>query len=88
MQTVKSKDGQVLTEIEDVKRRWKESYEELYNNQNPINKDATEGIAQMTSMEEEPEILKEEVISAIKRMSDGKAPGYDSITAEKLNASG
>ena len=60
MQTVKSKYGQILTEIEDVKRRWKESYEELYNNQN-------EGIAQMSNMEEEPEILKEEVISAIKK---------------------
>ena len=29
-----------------------------------------------------------EVIGAIKRMSDGKAPGYDSITAEELKASG
>ena len=73
MQTVKSKDGQVLTEIEDAKRRWKESYEELYNNQNPINKDATEGIAQMSNMEEELEILKEEVISAIKKMERPQA---------------
>ena len=37
MQTVKNKQGTVLTEAEDVKNRWKENYQELYNNQNPVN---------------------------------------------------
>ena len=30
MQTVKSKEGEVLTELQEVKNRWKENYEELY----------------------------------------------------------
>ena len=88
MQTVKNKEGQVLTEMEDVKRRWQESYEELYNSKNPINKEVADEIPQMPDMEQEPEILREEVISAIKKMTDGKAPGYDTVTAEELKASG
>ena len=49
MQTVKSKEGEVLTELQDVKNRWEENYEELYNNQNPVNKEMTNGIPQMPS---------------------------------------
>ena len=41
MQTVKSKDGEILAENEDVKHWWKENYHELYNNQNTINEQAT-----------------------------------------------
>jgi hypothetical protein len=88
MQTVKNKEGEVLTELQDVKNRWKENYEELYNNQNPVNKEMADSIPQMPSWEEEPDILKEEVASAIKKLSDEKAPGYDNVTAEELKATG
>ena len=88
MQTVKSKEGEVLTELKDVKNRWKENYEELYNNQNPVNKEMTDGIPQMPSYEEEPDILRGEVTAAIKKLTDNKAPGYDNTTAEELKATG
>ena len=88
MQTVKSKEGEVLTELQDVKNRWKENYEELYNNQNPVNKEMTDGIPQMPSYEEEPDILRGEVTAAIKKLTDNKAPGYDNTTAEELKATG
>ena len=88
MQTVKSKDRVILTEMKDVQNRWKESYEELYNKQNPINNVFAETIPQMANMDNEPELLKEEISSAIRKLSDGKAPGYDNITAEELKATG
>jgi hypothetical protein len=88
MQTVKNKGGEILTEMNDVKNRWKENYQELYNNHNPVNKAMTDTIPQMPEMEEEPPIMREEIAKAIKNMADGKAPGFDCITAEELKASG
>ncbi|XP_072021381.1 uncharacterized protein [Amphiura filiformis] len=66
MQTVKNKEGKILTELQDVKNRWRENYEQLYNNQNPINEEIVNSIPQMPSTEEEPDILKDEITSAIK----------------------
>ncbi|XP_072037119.1 uncharacterized protein [Amphiura filiformis] len=78
----------MLTDLEDVKCRWKENYEDLYNKQNPINTEMTDSIPQMAMDEEEPDILKEEVISAIKKLTDDRAPRYDNVTAEELKATG
>ena len=74
--------------MEDVKKRWQENYEELYNKENSTNQEAVDEIPQMPNMEEDAEILREEVVGAIKKMTEGKAPGYDSVTAEELKASG
>ena len=84
---MKSKDGQILTKNDDVKNRWKENYQELYNNKNPTNEEMAETIPQMPSMEEEPPIMKE-VARAIKVIDEGKAPGFECVTEEKLKASG
>lgn len=88
MQTVKNKNGDILTEAEDVKERWKENFKELYNNQNPIDRTFTDSIPQMPNTSPEPGITRDEIVSAIKKLSDGKAPGFDSITAEELKAAG
>ena len=68
MQSVKSKEGEILTELVDVKSRWEENYEELYNTQNHVDKEMADGIPQMPSFEEEPDILREEVAAAIKNL--------------------
>ena len=88
MQSVKAKDGNILTEEEDVINRWRESYQELYNIKNPYNIDILKSIPKCTNSDEEPCILREEVAKAIKQFKEGKAPGYDSITAEELKAPG
>jgi hypothetical protein len=88
MQTVKSKDGQILTELNDVKDRWRENYEDLYNHQNSINEVFFSKIPQMPYMEEEPTIMRSEVTSAIKKLTEEKAPGFDCIAGEELKASG
>ena len=48
----------------------------------------TDGIPQMPSYEEEPDILRGEVTAAIKKLTDNKAPGYDNTTAEEPKATG
>ena len=68
--------------------RWMESYQELYNTENPFSIDILLTIPKCTHSEEEPPILREEVAEAIEHFKDGKAPGYDSITVEKLKAVG
>ena len=88
MQSVKGKDGKILTEEEDVKNRWKENYQELYNTENPCSTDTLNTIPVSINCEEEPGILREEVERAIKQLREGKAPGYDSVTAEELKAAG
>ena len=87
MQAVKSKDGEILTEMKDVKERWKESFEELYNHQNQTNGEAT-NIPQMASLEPVPDILRDEVEFAVRKLAEEKAPGFDSITGEELKATG
>ena len=86
MQTIKKKDGKVLTDQNDVKERWKENYDELYNEGNPVNLQETKLLPQMPSTDDEPEITREEVESAIKKLKEGKAPGYDTISGEELKA--
>ena len=45
-----------------------------------------ETIPQMPSMEEEPPIMREEVARAIKVMAEGKAPGFDCVLGDELEA--
>ena len=82
--TVKDTNGKILTESEDIKRRWRTYCEELYKkdprvhstpipNENPV---------------EEPAILLSEVENAIKKMKTGKSPGIDNIPAELIKAAG
>ena len=67
---------------------WRESYQELYNTENPRNINILKSIPKCTNSEEEPCILREEVAKSIKQLKEVKAPGYDSITAEELKAAG
>ena len=88
MQSVKNKAGKILTEQEEVKTRWKENYQELYNEQNPVSEEAARSLPIIVTDGTEPSLLNEEVESAIKKLSDGKAPGFDTASAEEINAAG
>ena len=65
--TVKSKTGTILTEQSDVKERWKEDYPDLYNEHNPTNEIAANSLPINSSNDQEPNILNEEIESAIKK---------------------
>ena len=80
------KGWKILTELEEVKTRWKENYELLYTKRNPADEETANSIPQMHNTDQE--IMREEIVSAINKMADGKSPGFDGMTAEEIKAAG
>ena len=76
---VNDADGKLLTDKDQITERWREYVSLLYSDDN---RRGCEGL----NATEGPEILKEEVTAAIKRIKNGKAPGIDEITGEMLKA--
>ncbi len=66
----KDKHGVVLTDENDIKERWKEKYEELYNWPGPANIDVSQSISATNIDKSEPNILKSEVTFAINCLKD------------------
>jgi len=86
--SVKDKSGEVLTDTEQVKDRWKEHFEELLNRPAPQRRfhpntqqwdelDVDTGIPSM-----------EEVKTAVKKLKNNKAAGIDQVNAEMLKGGG
>ena len=77
MGSKKERNDMVLTEAEDIKKRWQEYTEELYKKDldEPDNHDG--GITHL-----EPDILKCEVKWALGRITKNKASGGDGIPVE------
>ena len=77
MGTIKDKNGMDLTEAEDIKKRWQEYTEELYNKDlhDPDNHDCV-----ITHLQ--PDILEDEVKWALGSITTNKARGGDGITVE------
>ena len=70
MGSIKDRNGRYLTEAEDIKKRWQEYTEELYNNHN----------GEITH--QEPDILESEVKWALGSITTNKASGGDGIPVE------
>ena len=84
---IKDKDGNLLTESEERKQRWKEHFSEILNREAPENPVTEEDVV----MQEIAEISVDpptttEIKSAIQRLKNGKAAGNDLIVAELLKA--
>ena len=77
MSTKRDRNGMDLTEAEDIKKRWQEYTEELYekNFNDPDNHDGV-----ITHLE--PDILEREVKWALRSISTNKAIGGDGIPVE------
>ena len=76
---VKDKTGQVLTESDDIKNRWREYW--LY---------ASREVGSNTPLNievQEPDILLSEVNNAIHKLKTNKPPGIDDIPSELLRTS-
>ena len=80
---IKSKDGKMLFSSDEVTNRWQEYISELYSDQ-----DRSHIKPDVPNCTSGPEILTEEVESAIKKLRLGKAAGRDSICAELLKHMG
>ena len=84
---VQDKDGAMIQDPQQVKERWKEYIEELYQTKSrpkELNQEKKEDEDEETG----PEILKEEVVAAIADMKNNKSEGIDSIPAEILKELG
>ena len=77
MDTINDRNGMDLTEAEDIKKRWKEYTEELYN-KDLHDPDNHNGV--ITHLE--PDILECEVKWALEVITTNKASGGDSIPVE------
>ena len=77
MGSIKDKNGRVLTEAEDIKKRWQEYKEELCKNylHDPDNHDAV-----ITHLE--PDIMECEVKWALESITTNKVSGGDGIPVE------
>ena len=74
----RSEDGKILTENEDVQRRWKEYFECVLTS----NSDKIDSTAVYTAENEDIQPSHEEVTHAIQCLTKHKAAGTDQIVAE------
>ena len=84
--TVKDKDGKILEDRKDIRDRWGEYYEKLYNERNTVDQTVLADIPTSNSQEHMEDILREEVEAAIRNLKRRKAPGEDNIMAEMIQA--
>ncbi|XP_072846195.2 transposon TX1 uncharacterized 149 kDa protein [Pogona vitticeps] len=77
MNMIKDKNGRDLTEAEDIKKRWQEYTEELYQKDLDIPDNPDHVVADL-----EPDILESEVKWALESLSNNKASGGDGIPVE------
>ena len=77
MGSIKDRNGVDLTEVEDIKKRWQEYMEELYN-KDLHNLDNHDDV--ITNLE--PDILECEVKWALESITTNKASGGDGILVE------
>ncbi|KAG1651907.1 Craniofacial development protein 2 [Nymphon striatum] len=79
--SIKSKDGRMLFDTDDITERWTEYVQNLFKDERPEERPKlgnNEGAC----------ILKEEITAATKSLKNGKACGPDEISAEMLRALG
>lgn len=84
---VEDKEGKMLQDAEEIRGRWKEYVEELYQSQEKP-KNLNDGPYMGTGDDMGPEVLKDEVLAAINDMKNNKAEGADNIPAEILKILG
>ena len=81
LKVIKDKNGQVLTENDQIFGRWREYCSQMYSVSQ--NSDVSEAeISAATDVEPEP--LLDEVRWALKNINDGKSPGCDDVPIELI----
>src|SRR6218665_1805274 len=83
---IKDKDGKPLESRADIKNRWKEYFEKLSNETNPVDKTILQEMPLCNRHEHTEDILREEVEAAVRNLKKRKSPGEDNITAEMIQA--
>ena len=81
---IKDKNGNLLTDKDDIKNRWKEYIEVLYDGEGkPLKENLKmEKESEVDEDSKSPDLLASEIKAAIKDLKNGKAVGIDGIPAE------
>ncbi|VDP32718.1 unnamed protein product [Schistosoma curassoni] len=82
---VKSKEGEVITNIEERQNRWVEHFKELLNRPAPLNPPSIEAAPTDLPINVGPPKI-EEISMATRQIKSGKVAGPDNIPAEALKA--
>ena len=82
---VKSKEGKVITDIEEQRNRWVEYFKELLNRPAPLNPPNIEAAPTDLPIDVGPPTI-EEISMAIRQIKSGEVTGPDNIPAEALKA--
>ena len=82
---IKDGNGKILTNEEDIKKRWKDYYEKLMNHENEREKRTDTPAVHARSVSK---VSREEVQRAMNRMKTGKAVGLDDIPIEAWRSLG
>ncbi|VDO87217.1 unnamed protein product [Schistosoma margrebowiei] len=82
---VKSKEGEVITNVEEQRNRWVEYFKKLLNRPAPPNQPNIETAPTDLPIDVGPSTI-EEISVAIRQIKSGKAAGPDNIPAEALKA--
>ena len=77
--TIRKKDGSLAMETDEILSRWEEYIKELFEDNRGDKPDLKRNI-------EGPEITKDEIRAAMKKMKNRKSPGPDEVMIEMLNA--
>jgi Reverse transcriptase (RNA-dependent DNA polymerase)/Endonuclease-reverse transcriptase len=86
--TIKSKDGRLLTNEDDVRQRWGEYCSDLYNHDIKPENTVLTNLWDGQQQEPEPDITVSEVEAAIKKLKLRKAPGVDGVCGELIQCGG
>ena len=82
---VKDKEGKLLTTEKEQEDRWTEHFQEVLNRPSPdITTEISESDSDLDINTERP--AKQEIITAIKNLKNGKSPGQDNLDAELFKA--
>ncbi|VDP86580.1 unnamed protein product [Schistosoma mattheei] len=84
-QPVKSKEGEVITNIEEQRNRWVEHFKELLSRPAPLNPPNIEVAPTDLPIDVGPPTMKE-ISMAVRQIKSGKAAGPDNIPAKTLKA--
>jgi len=86
---IKDKNGKMISDQDEVKRRWTEYFQELYNPKTATDQRVLDALPEGGRSEDIPaNIMRDEVEAAIRRLKNNKAPGIDNITAEEIQTAG
>src|SRR6218665_2880143 len=82
--TVKGENGGVLNEPTEVRKRWKEYFDKLYNDPSEVDEEYLANIDERRNYEDIPDLGEDEVEAAIRKLKQRKATEPDNITTEEL----